>query len=341
MHGDFDYLLDPGENVTQILKLQDDNFNPNIKLRVKITQGEQEQPVFEGSAVLDAAGNTYFYSIINPFVDDPPLDKEYEATCLPIEGKITVKRKKQPKTKAAKCKDLPKKNVSAYIHFLKSVWKEIKSKNPNHGSSDLGSLIGKLYRDLAKDDRLRWDEVAQADKKRYENEMVKFYLKTNGSLQQEMPENLPKKGVDISASGLGEEEKKSSQTMQTQENESKEKTPMKKKRKRQGNKQELMDKNEPKKNVTAYIHYAMHIRDEIKAKNPTLDFAGIGVELGKMYRELSEEERRHWVHISLLDKERYLREKNDQNIQLNAYKVLKMEEEHENRCVVSNRCDNG
>lgn len=328
MHGDFDYLLDPGENVTQILKLQEDNFNPHIKLRVEITQGEQEQPVFTGSAVLDAAGNAYFHSIINPFVDDPPLYREYEGTCLPIEERITVKRKRQAKKKVAKCKDLPKKNVSAYIHFLKSVWKDIKSKNPNHGSSEMGSLIGKLYRDLSHDDKLRWDEVAQADKKRYEHEMTKFYLETNGSLQQEIPENLPKKGVDLSASGLGEEEKKSSQTMQIQENEAKEKTSTNKKRKRQGNKQELTDKHEPKRNVTAYIHYAMHIRDEIKAKNPNLDFAGIGVELGKMYRDLSEEERRHWAQISLLDKERYLREKNDQNIQLNASKVLKIEKEN-------------
>jgi hypothetical protein len=250
-------MLSPGENVLNILKW---NENKIIKLRVEISKCEQglSNSAFDGIAELDAAGNLYFFS------SSPISDKE---CCLNGE-EISVMA---PATKAnsAKRSDVqvpvsPKKNVTAYIHFMKSVREIIKSKNSNLGFADIGTLIGKLYRELSAGDRRHWDAVAQSDKKRYEHELAKYYNAKGCSLEMkkssQVQDSFMTKPSQKYTDGKGKEAKgtryrNSEGTLKNgqESGSSKKDNSITKKRKRRGNKEQTSN-SEPNQSAVTDVH---------------------------------------------------------------------------------------
>eukprot|EP00538_Stauroneis_constricta_P007239 CAMPEP_0119570674 /NCGR_PEP_ID=MMETSP1352-20130426/43731_1 /TAXON_ID=265584 /ORGANISM="Stauroneis constricta, Strain CCMP1120" /LENGTH=204 /DNA_ID=CAMNT_0007620345 /DNA_START=721 /DNA_END=1335 /DNA_ORIENTATION=- len=68
------------------------------------------------------------------------------------------------------------------------------------------------------------------------------------------------------------------------------------------------DPNAPKRNMSAYFLYSVHIRPEIKQNNPEASFGDIARIISAQFKELSEKERKRWDKKAAEDKERYQRE---------------------------------
>eukprot|EP00899_Mesostigma_viride_P006939 jgi/Mesvir1/16246/Mv08497-RA.1 len=79
------------------------------------------------------------------------------------------------------------------------------------------------------------------------------------------------------------------------------------------------DPRAPKPNKTSFNFFAMSRRDQIKAENPGINERDIARIMGKLWKEISEEEKKAFYEDQRLDKERYLRD-------LEQYKKGKMME---------------
>lgn len=73
------------------------------------------------------------------------------------------------------------------------------------------------------------------------------------------------------------------------------------------------DPNAPKKNVTAYFHFAAEKRPEIKAEDPSLSITEQAKKIGSLWKDLSAEEKVPYEKIAEKDKERYLKEMEEYN----------------------------
>lgn len=85
------------------------------------------------------------------------------------------------------------------------------------------------------------------------------------------------------------------------DSDSEEERPKKKKKKEK-------DPNAPKKNVTAYFHFAAEKRPGIKAKNPDMGVTVIAQRIGELWRALQPEDKIPYEQIAIKDKARYQKE---------------------------------
>jgi len=65
------------------------------------------------------------------------------------------------------------------------------------------------------------------------------------------------------------------------------------------------DPNAPKKNLTAYMHYATHARAYLKPRNPQLKGSDVTVIVRRGWDAMSAQERNYWNEKAAADKERY------------------------------------
>jgi hypothetical protein len=65
------------------------------------------------------------------------------------------------------------------MRFSKSVWFQVKARNPHLSVCQLGATIGRMWRELSEEDKRRHLEDFNQDKVRYDNEL-KRYMKTTG-----------------------------------------------------------------------------------------------------------------------------------------------------------------
>mmetsp|Transcript_21998 Transcript_21998/g.61225 ORF Transcript_21998/g.61225 Transcript_21998/m.61225 type:complete len:196 (-) Transcript_21998:355-942(-) len=68
------------------------------------------------------------------------------------------------------------------------------------------------------------------------------------------------------------------------------------------------DPNAPKRNMSAYFLYSVHIRPQIKDENPEASFGDIARIISARFKELTDKERKRWDKRAAEDKERYQRE---------------------------------
>jgi hypothetical protein len=69
------------------------------------------------------------------------------------------------------------------------------------------------------------------------------------------------------------------------------------------------DKNAPKRAKTAFIIFSSEMRPDLKRKHPEYGFSELGKELAKLWRAVSEEEKKRFEQLAAEDKQRYDREK--------------------------------
>mmetsp|Transcript_54221 Transcript_54221/g.131548 ORF Transcript_54221/g.131548 Transcript_54221/m.131548 type:complete len:203 (+) Transcript_54221:106-714(+) len=74
-------------------------------------------------------------------------------------------------------------------------------------------------------------------------------------------------------------------------------------------KKQKRDPNAPKRNMSAYFLYSVHIRPSIKANNPEASFGDIARMISAQFKQLSPNERAVWDAKADADKQRYLAEK--------------------------------
>ncbi|KAL7694315.1 putative High mobility group box domain-containing protein [Plasmopara halstedii] len=71
------------------------------------------------------------------------------------------------------------------------------------------------------------------------------------------------------------------------------------------------DKNAPKRALSAFMFFSNDIRDTVKKEMPDLQFLEISSEIGRRWKQISDEDRRPYDELAAADKRRYLEEKED------------------------------
>lgn len=65
------------------------------------------------------------------------------------------------------------------------------------------------------------------------------------------------------------------------------------------------DPNAPKRNMSAYFLFSVHIRPTVKEENPEAAFGDIARIISAKYKALKDDERKHWEGKAVEDKVRY------------------------------------
>jgi predicted RNase H-like nuclease len=89
---------------------------------------------------------------------EPPSDEE--------EAPSKKRRKKDP--------NAPKRNMSAYFIYSQEIRSTVRVENPEAGFGMIAKIISKQFKALDEDERKRFDNLAAADKERYQKEMAIF-----------------------------------------------------------------------------------------------------------------------------------------------------------------------
>eukprot|EP00984_Skeletonema_dohrnii_P025024 scaffold14173_cov110-Skeletonema_dohrnii-CCMP3373.AAC.1 len=76
-------------------------------------------------------------------------------------------------------------------------------------------------------------------------------------------------------------------------------------KKRKCEKKAKVDPNAPKKNLTAYMHYATYARGYLKPRNPNVKGSDITIIVRRGWDAMSAQERNYWNETAAADKERY------------------------------------
>lgn len=90
----------------------------------------------------------------------------YEDSSAKGKGK---KKKKDP--------NAPKRATTAFMFYSAKMRPIIKEEKPDIKFTEMGKLIGEKWRGLSADDKKEFEEMADEDKKRYDEEMSKYKAK--------------------------------------------------------------------------------------------------------------------------------------------------------------------
>ena len=91
------------------------------------------------------------------------------------EGKEAKKQKGKRKKKSD---GKPKRGLSAYMFFVKKNRSRLKEENPTLSFGDLGRAVGIAWKALSKEEKVEYEQLATADKARYQAEKEQEKEKT-------------------------------------------------------------------------------------------------------------------------------------------------------------------
>ncbi len=108
-------------------------------------------------------------------------------------GRIPVEEPAKPKkkTKGAKAKkdpNKPKRAKSAYIFFCSAMRATVKEEMGDAKATEVTRKLGKLWKQLTDEDKQPYQECAEADKKRYADEMEAYSGSSGGSGDEDVVE---------------------------------------------------------------------------------------------------------------------------------------------------------
>ena len=135
------------------------------------------------------------------------------------------------------------------------------------------------------------------------------FAKELGNLWKEMSKEEKKPYLDLAA----EDKKRFQKEMEgynppsDSESDDEDKEPKKKK------KRAKKDPNAPKRNVSAYFHFASAIRPKLKADNPTLGVTELAKMIGERWQKLTDSDKKPYENLAAKDRDRYQRELSDYN----------------------------
>lgn len=120
--------------------------------------------------------------------EEAPTDEENEPERPAESSKLPKKRKapsgeeKKPrekaekgKKKAAKDKNAPKRGMNAFMCFAQKKRADVKAENPTLKPTEVGAKLGELWAKMDTEAKAQYEELAKADKARY-NEAMKTYV---------------------------------------------------------------------------------------------------------------------------------------------------------------------
>lgn len=78
------------------------------------------------------------------------------------------------KLKAKKDKNRPKKPKTSYFFFMMEVRDSVAKGDPSLKIGDIGKVIGKMWKDLTPEQKVKYEDLARDDKVRYSGEIEKY-----------------------------------------------------------------------------------------------------------------------------------------------------------------------
>ncbi|ODV66282.1 high mobility group box, partial [Hyphopichia burtonii NRRL Y-1933] len=82
------------------------------------------------------------------------------------ERKRSTRKKKDP--------NAPKRSLSAYMFFANENRDIVRAENPGISFGQVGKLLGEKWKALGADEKVPYENKADADKKRYEKEKAEY-----------------------------------------------------------------------------------------------------------------------------------------------------------------------
>jgi len=87
------------------------------------------------------------------------------------------KKGKEPRpAKKGKDPNAPKRGLSAYMFFANEQRENVREENPGISFGQVGKVLGERWKALSENQRKPYEEKAQTDKKRYEDEKLAYNL---------------------------------------------------------------------------------------------------------------------------------------------------------------------
>lgn len=93
-----------------------------------------------------------------------------DATAPTTRRTTVTRRKKDP--------NAPKRPITAYMFYAQDQRKVVNQEHPDAKFGEIGKLIGEKWRQLAPEDKKKYEDQAAEDKKRYDAEKAAYKEKT-------------------------------------------------------------------------------------------------------------------------------------------------------------------
>ena len=233
---------------------------------------------------------------------------------------------KKGKKKAKKDPEAPKRPLSSYMYFVSKKRESVTEKNPNMAPTEaiktLGEMWGQLekgkkgkkgtkkYEDLATEDRARYegekkvyDAMIEERNKQSDQEKLERLSKDKEEAMELMKRRQDAASASASVMAASSEATKmvSLEDMSVVSELTNNNKPKKVKK--------VKDPNAPKGKSSAYIYFSCDNRNQVKASMPEgTTQKDILTEVGRQWKELSEEKKEKYVTMANKDKERYAEE---------------------------------
>lgn len=167
----------------------------------------------------------------------------------------------------------PKRATTAFMYFSNEMRKKVREQDPSLAMTQIAEVLGKLWGSMSDEDKAKYQSMANADKKRYEEEKKNWEppAKPAGS-----------SASSSSSSSSGKSSKKGSKKSK--------------------------DPNSPKRGLSAYLFFASDIRPQLRAQYPTDAFPLISSKIGELWKQLDPSQKQPYEEKAEADKKRYERE---------------------------------
>jgi len=165
-------------------------------LQMSDAQGKQEHEVAHSPARQGSVGSGGSPAPNTPGSLGSPLPQGLQ---LPLQAgqipmniqMVTTPESSEEKLDISKLKP-PKKPLTPYMRFSKSIWPQVKAVNQTLSVCEIGATIGRMWRELADTEKQKYNEDFANDKIRYDTDLQE-YLKVTGLQASDLVKQRPKK----------------------------------------------------------------------------------------------------------------------------------------------------
>jgi hypothetical protein len=185
---------------------------------------------------------------------------------------------KQAGEKKLKDENAPKRPKSGYMFFAEKKRPEIKKDQPELKMVEISKVIGERWKSAVPATKEKYNKKSENDKLRYKEEMASYKRPSDEVLLTQKINQKKKRGKQAS-----------------------------------GDKKKRTKKPEgaPTRGKSAYLFFCQANRAEVKEANPSFKATEVMAELGRMWKELPDEEKVEFEEQAAEAKEKYLQEKTE------------------------------
>ena len=137
------------------------------------------------------------------------------------------KKRKSKKISAAAARAAagePKRAASAYILFASSKRPQVKEENPSASMTELGKLLGTMWRDMDAEAKAEWGKKQDEDKERYEKELSAYIAEHGETIAQKQKREKDEQKAAVKAEKRAASEKQRAERKAVRKSESRRKS---------------------------------------------------------------------------------------------------------------------